>query len=260
MNYTGVVTSLSTVLSRCSILFAIVLYPLSAPAPNLFTVVDEHDTPGARLRKFREDLKLSTRKAMSLSEGAVSHGQISNIERGATPWSGVQFRTIEGLARAYGTTPSRIVEVATGISSEVRELPEPQVGKRSIPVYNLVSAGDGADGGEIIGYLEIDANKRGNRVGYLIEGDSMTPEIKPGGRVEVILQDHAQPGSVIVAYTAEHGMVCKVLQSTTPDGYCVLTSYNPAYPPLVVACDEIHIKGVVEEIRNPAPKPVDEHN
>lgn len=204
--------------------------------------------------KFRSSLKLSTRDVMLRSEGAVSHGQISNIERGATPWAGVKFGTIEGLARAYGTTVSRIIEVATGIDSEVKELPEPQVGKRVIPVYNLVSAGNGADGGEIIGTMEIDANKKGDRIGYLIEGNSMQPDILPGATVEVLLTNVAPPGVIIVAYTAEHGMVCKLLQSVTPDGYCVLTSYNQTYHPLVIPCDEIHIKGIVEEIRNPAPR------
>lgn len=236
-------------------MWPIVLYPLTARLPNLLTVVDEHDTPGMRLMRLRNQLGLSTRDVMIRSEGAVSHGQISNIERGSTPWAGVKFGTIEGLARAYGTTVSRIIEVATGISSEVKELPEAQVGKRTIPVYNLVSAGDGADGGEIVGYMEIEANKKGERIGYEIDGDSMMPRIYPGARIEVLKQETAQPGTIIVAYTAEHGMVCKLLQSTTPDGYCVLTSYNERYAPLIVRADEMHIKGVVKEIRNPAPTP-----
>lgn len=219
------------------------------------TVIDDSSHPGARLKALRASRGLGLREAARLSGGAVTHTQISNIEMGVTPWAGVKYGTLEGLARAYGIPFARLIQVATGQASEVTELQHAHAGKRLIPVYNLVSAGNGADGGAIIGTMEIDATKRGERVGYLIEGDSMMPEIKPGGTVEVLLQDHASPGSVIVAYTGEHGMVCKLLHSTTPDGYCILTSYNDSYPPLVIPHDEIHVKGVVTEIRNPVAVP-----
>lgn len=209
--------------------------------------------PGARVRAYRESLGLSIREASRRASGTLSHTAISNIETGATPWSRVQLGTIDSLAHALGITTERLMEVATGRPTEVRKLPEPQVGKKSIPVYSLVSAGVGADGGEIVGYIEVNANKKGQRVAYLIEGDSMAPRVLPGAIVEVRLQETARPGVIVVAYIATNGMVCKFLQSITPDGYCILTSDNPKYEPLVVPGDEIHIKGVVEEVRNPAP-------
>lgn len=235
-------------------------YLLAIPRPTVVTVIDDSDHEGARLKALRESRKIGLREAARLSGGAVTHTQISNIEAGITSWAGVKLGTLEGLARAYGVSFERLVQVATGRTSEVTEVQQAHAGKRLVPIYNLVSAGDGADGGAMVGTMEIDANKRGEYVGYLIEGDSMMPEIKPGGTVEVRLQDHAEPGSVIVAYTAEHGMICKLLHSTTPDGYYVLTSYNDLYAPLVVPHDEIHIKGVVTEIRNPVPTPARHKN
>jgi len=226
-------------------------YLIASCRTTVVNVIDDSDHPGARLKQLRVARGLGLREAARLSENAVTHTQISNIEAGITPWAGVKLGTLEGLARAYGIPFTRLVELANGRTSEVRELQEAHSGKKLIPIYNMVSAGEGADGGEIVGTMEIDATRSGKRVGYLIEGDSMMPEIKPGARIEVVLQDHAQPGETIVAYTAEHGMVCKLLHSITADGHCILTSHNAVYPPLFIHCDEIHIKGIVKEVRNP---------
>lgn len=120
-------------------------------------------------------------------------------------------------------------------------------GTRSIPVYDLLSAGPGGDGGTIIDWLDIPETWRGNHAGYQVTGDSMSPHIPDGARIVVRTQEHANPGEVIACYSPEHGSVVKVLQGVAENGLVTLTSFNPAYPPLWAPY--IHVFGVVVEIR-----------
>lgn len=131
------------------------------------------------------------------------------------------------------------------------ELVDPDLQTRSkrISLIDLLSAGPGSDGGTVIGEIDIPEIWRGEHQGYKVTGHSMSPRIPDGSTVVVKLQDYASPGNIIVAWTAEHGMVVKTLERITPDGMSLLTSFNPDYPPLWT--QEMRIYGVVREIRTP---------
>lgn len=117
---------------------------------------------------------------------------------------------------------------------------------RHIPVYDLLSAGPGSDGGTVIEVIDIPETWKGDHVGYEVSGDSMSPEIPNGSVVVVRQQDYASPGNEIVCWTPEHGMLVKYLDRVQ-DGLYVLTSYNPDYKPIWTS--EIRIYGVVVEVR-----------
>jgi len=117
----------------------------------------------------------------------------------------------------------------------------------AVPVYDLLSAGPGSDGGTIIEVIDVPDTWRGAHVGYEVSGDSMFPDIPNGSVVVIRQQDYAAPGDEIVCFVPDHGMLVKYLQEITPDGQYVLASYNPMYRP--IWAQEIAIYGVVVEVR-----------
>ena len=121
-------------------------------------------------------------------------------------------------------------------------------GWRQIPVIDLLSAGPGGDGGTAVETIDLGPRFVGPHAAYRVTGDSMFPEVHDGGTVVIKCQEYSSPGNIIVCWTPDDGMLCKLLDRTE-DGYYVLTSLNPAYKPIWTK--EIHIYGVMVEARNP---------
>jgi phage repressor protein C with HTH and peptisase S24 domain len=225
---------------------------LYANPPKMFLVSDTNETYGDRLRKIRERLGLSARKAASLSDPRVTHSNIGKIESGQTPWENVQLNTIKGLARAYGLSVSELLNEVNGtpypakpnvFTDQVHLEGDLAVGTIDIPEYDMLSAGPGGHGGEIIGYIPFRPKTPGEYVGYRISGDSMSPRIGDGDTVVIKVRDYASAGNIIVCWTPDEGMMCKYLKEIKPDGTYVLTSYNPEYPPIWTK--DIKIYGLV---------------
>ena len=126
------------------------------------------------------------------------------------------------------------------------ESPNIHQGRRRIPVYDLVSAGPGSEGGTVVSYIDQGPELVGQHQAYRISGDSMATEIEDGDIVVIQVRDYASPGNDIVCWTAEEGMLCKRL-TRIDDGYYMLTSNNTAYKPIWTS--EIRIYGIVVEIR-----------
>lgn len=229
-----------------------------ANPPKMFSVSDTKETYGDRLKKIRERLGLSARKAATLTDPRVSHSNIGKIESGQTPWESVQLNTIKGLARAYGRSVPELLNEVNGtpypakpniFTDEVTlETPDINHGRRRIPVIDLLSAGPGGDGGTIVSEIDLPPEFVGPHAAYRIAGDSMAPGIVDRGTVIIRCQEYASPGNDIVCWTPEDGMLCKHLERVE-DGYYVLTSLNPLYKPIWTR--EIHIYGIVVESRRP---------
>lgn len=145
------------------------------------------------------------------------------------------------------------LEAATGVllavtGDEVALVaPDLRSSTRSIPVFDLLSAGPGSDGGTMIAEIDIPESWKGPHAAYVVSGDSMSPLIPDGATIVVKRQEHATPGNVVVAWVPEHGMVVKNLERTTREGLWLLTSVNPAYAP--IWAEELTIFGVVREVR-----------
>jgi len=120
-------------------------------------------------------------------------------------------------------------------------------GTRAVPVYDMLSAGPGSDGGTVIDVIDIPAAWEGHYAAYQVHGDSMAPDIPDGARVVVRVQDYASPGNEVVAWVPDHGMLVKRLERITPEGDVVLTSYNPEFKPIWAR--DVRIYGVVVEVR-----------
>lgn len=154
--------------------------------------------------------------------------------------------TLQDVNRATGLD----IPIPPGEKDEVTLVnPDLRGGTRRIPVYDLLSAGPGGDGGTVIAEVDIPEAWKGEHAAYEVTGDSMAPRIPDGSTVIIRCQDYARPGSIIVAYAPEHGMLVKFFERATEAGQCVLTSFNPAYAPIWTDVDELRVYGVVREVR-----------
>ena len=204
------------------------------------------DTPGDRLKQLREARGLAGREVARRSEGAFTHSYVSYLERGGAPWAKVSLTVLKGFARAFDMTVEDLVQYVDG-RTEFSANAEDVIQGRKVPVYDLVSAGDGLDGGIVIDYAEIPLRWSGEHVGYQIEGESMTPRIPAGSTIIVKKTEDVRPGQVVVAYVPEHGMVVKRYDHSEPDGLLVLSSDNPECRPIFTR--EWAPIGVVIEVR-----------
>lgn len=183
----------------------------------------------------------------------MGYSYLSKLESGDRSLAAASLQYREGLRKIYRVTEEEWL-TTTGLHVPVREArdevqldPAVTVGRRSIEVYDILSAGPGGDGGTVIEVIDIPDTWRGEHAAYEVSGNSMSPDIEDGDRVVVKLQDYASPGNEIVCYVPDHGMLVKYLERTTSDGQYVLTSYNPEYRPIWTT--EITIYGVVVEVR-----------
>jgi SOS-response transcriptional repressor LexA len=215
------------------------------------------ETPGDRLKKLRDDRGLTPEHAAELSDNAVSARRLRNLEEREGLWHKVTEDEALALARVYGLSIMDFLAVVNGTpyparpniyTDEVSLQASNISGRRRIPVVDLLSAGPGGDGGNIVGYVDLEDEFKGAHSAYLITGDSMEPEIRDGETVIVQCQDYAPPKNTIVCWTPDDGMLCKYLDRVE-DGFYVLTSLNPFYKPIWTR--EIHIYGIVVQSRKP---------
>ena len=124
---------------------------------------------------------------------------------------------------------------------------------RMIPVYESVSAGFGAYADDCIVdymplYIENDEEAE-NTMCLTVEGNSMYPKIEDGDKIQVLRQDWAENGQVVVALIDGEDGVVKKLEYD--DDSITLVSFNPEYAPRVFKGEErdrIRILGVVRMV------------
>lgn len=138
------------------------------------------------------------------------------------------------------------------VESNVSEvLPNENI--RMIPVYESVSAGFGAYADNYITeymplYIENDEEAE-NTMCITVEGNSMYPKIEDGDKIQVLRQDWAEEGQVVVALIDGEDGVVKKLEYD--DNSITLVSFNPEYAPRVfegAERDRIKILGVVRTV------------
>lgn len=124
---------------------------------------------------------------------------------------------------------------------------------RMIPVYESVSAGFGAFADNYITeyiplYIAND-DEAENTMCIKVQGNSMYPKIEDGDKIQVLRQDWAEDGQVVVALIDnENGVVKKIEYD---DNTIRLISFNPEYAPRVFEGEErerIKILGIVRTV------------
>lgn len=122
-----------------------------------------------------------------------------------------------------------------------------------IPVYESVSAGFGAYADNYITeyiplYITSDEEAE-NTMCIVVTGDSMYPKIENGDKIQVLRQDWADNGQVVVALIdGENGVVKKIEYD---DNTIRLISFNPEYQPrefIGIERQRVKILGVVRTV------------
>lgn len=204
--------------------------------------------------KFGEALK-SARKAKNITQAAlakqchVSQGTIANWEAGTrTP----DAATIALVADILGVTADSLIRQNTAIKLEANAELLPQQFIRMIPVYESVSAGFGANAENIVRDfipLFIQSDFEAERtICIRVCGDSMHPQIQDGDLVQVLKQDTAETGDIVVILNGDEGYVKRFIHGKTG---VTLESFNPSYPPMKFTraeSSDLRIVGVVKRV------------
>lgn len=137
------------------------------------------------------------------------------------------------------------------IDSNATLLPQDNV--HMIPIYESVSAGFGSYANDfIVGYMPlyiVNEEEARNTMCIVVSGDSMYPKIENGDKIQVLRQDWAEDGQVVVALIdGENGVVKKIKYS---DDKIILVSFNPEYQPrefIGAERERIRILGIVKTV------------
>ena len=135
----------------------------------------------------------------------------------------------DGGSGTYGSTPN--VTVPPGSKA------------RYVPLLSWAQAGalDAAhldEGYDYEGVISIDiADPRAFAVE--IKGDSMTPRIGAGDRAIVCPSREPRTGDTVIARTLDGDVMYKLFQSKDGGKIVVLSSWNPAFPPIEIPREEI---------------------
>lgn len=180
----------------------------SASAPD--------DNFAERLRTWRVGANLT--QAQAAEKLGIDRAYLSQIEGGRKP--GTRLRTRFGMEEKAPALKAHQVIVG---------------GLRNLPVLSWAQAGEAAEfseipaeWGEVVPSDVTDERAFGVR----LRGDSMEPKFSDGD--VVILTPSIAPtnGDIVVANLKDEGVVCKLMHVQLDKNLIILSSYNPAYPPM----------------------------
>lgn len=203
--------------------------------------------------KFNDNLK-EIRKKQHITQVElakkchVSQGTIANWESGTrTP----DIETITEIASILNVSVDSLVgnEVAKP-AANAKKLPSEYI--RMVPVFESVSAGFGV-GAEnaVIEFIPLFIQsdyEYEHTICVRVCGDSMHPQIQDGDLVQVLKQDTAETGDIVVILDGDDAYVKRFIRSKQG---ITLESFNPNYPPMRfsrVESDRLRIVGIVQRI------------
>lgn len=210
-------------------------------------------TIGDRIRIAREKKGYSQADLAELV-GYKSRSSINKIEKEGRD---IPRSSIVKFAEVLGVSPSYLIgwedeeKPKVNDSSELTMLPQENV--RMIPVYESVSAGFGSYADDyVIDYMPlyiVNDEEAQNTMCIVVTGDSMYPKIEDGDKIQVVRQDWAENGQVVVALIDYENAVVKKLEYG--DDFIRLISFNPEYAPREFKgsdCTRVRILGVVKTV------------
>lgn len=204
---------------------------------------------GDRVKQLRIS-KGWTQDELAKKMGYKSKSSIAHIENGRD----IPRSMIVTLAEILDTSPSYLMgwENEKSLESNINDiLPDENI--RMIPVYESVSAGFGAYADNYITeYMPLyiaNSDEAENTMCIKVQGDSMYPKIEDGDKIQVLRQDWAESGQVVVALIDnENGVVKKIEYD---ENFIRLISFNPEYKPRIFEDEErerVRILGIVRTV------------
>lgn len=228
--------------------------------------MDNNIEIGRRIKKAREEKGMTQEalgKILGLNKSSIQRYETGKIQK-------IKLPILENIAFILDVNPSWLAlktddpkyygENTNAPGSLLNEPIEPNVAAilpneniRIIPVYESVSAGFGAYADNYITeYMPIyipNDEEAENTMCIVVTGDSMYPKIENGDKIQVLKQDWAENGQVVVALIDnENGVVKKIEYD---DNMIRLISFNPEYQPREFIGNEINrvkILGIVRTV------------
>jgi phage repressor protein C with HTH and peptisase S24 domain len=134
-----------------------------------------------------------------------------------------------GIEGTYGAKPDLIVPRG----STARYVP-----LLSWAQAGALDAGHSDDGYDFTGVISIDI-KDPRAFAVEIRGKSMEPRISEGDRAIVCPGAQPRPGDTVIARTLNGDVMCKLYQAKEGGELVILSSWNPAFPPVEIRREEI---------------------
>lgn len=205
-------------------------------------------TMGERVKKAREN-KGYTQEELALKLGYKSRSSVNKIEKERD----IPRSMIVKIAEILGVTPAYLMgweEPESKPAANAKKLPSEYI--RMVPVFESVSAGFGV-GAEnaVIEFIPLFIQsdyEYEHTICVRVCGDSMHPQIQDGDLVQVLKQDTAETGDIVVILDGDDAYVKHFIRSKQG---ITLESFNPNYPPMRfsrVESDRLRIVGIVQRI------------
>lgn len=206
-------------------------------------------TVGERIYQKRIELGLS-QEELAQKVGYKDRSSIARIESGERD---IRQHMVVAFAAALQTSPAWLMGF-----DEKHEAPKPnaqimpQDKIRMIPVFESASAGFGIGAeNRVVEFIPlfIQSDTEASRtICVRVCGDSMHPQIQDGDLVQVLKQDTAETGDIVVILDGDNGYVKRFILGKNG---VVLESFNTAYPPMKFTREEsndLRIVGVVKRV------------
>jgi repressor LexA len=210
-------------------------------------------TFGERVNKKRKERGI-TQEELAQRLGYKSRSSIAKIENGDRD---VPRPMIIELAKALDTTPAYLM----GWEDNAPDKLEPNATLLSkehihlIPVFESVAAGFGAYAdNRIVEYMPlyiVSESEAENTIVVKVQGDSMYPKIENGDSIQVLRQDFADNGQVVVIMIDEENAVVKKYEYDKKNKTVKLHSFNPEYKDREfkgIEIEQLRILGVVKKV------------
>lgn len=202
-------------------------------------------TRAERINKAIKDKGLSYAELEKIT--GVSKSALQRYASGET--KKIPIDAIEKIAAATGTD-ARYLMGWEDDKPNAQKLPTEYI--RMVPVFESVSAGFGV-GAEnrilefIPLFIQSDCEYE-HTICVRVCGDSMHPQIQDGDLVQVLKQETAENGDIVVIMDGNDAYVKRFIRSSNG---ITLESFNTNYPPMKFSREEsnrLHIVGIVRRI------------
>lgn len=135
----------------------------------------------------------------------------------------------DGVRGTYGARPNLVMPEG----SKARYVP-----LLSWAQAGSLNAGHVDDGYSYEGILSIDIDDP-RAFAVEIKGESMTPRIGSGDKAIVCPSREPRAGDTVIARTLDGDVMCKLFQSKNGGALIILSSWNPAFPPIEIPREQI---------------------
>lgn len=184
------------------------------------------ETMYERIRRLRTDKGMS-QEELAIKSGFTSRSSISKIEKGQRD---IRQGQISAIAKALGVSPVYLMD---GEEAE-------NIANFYAPLFASVSAGLGSTRTEPLGYHPCVVSSQAeaeNTFCVIVNGDSMSPDIKDGDIIQIRKQSSVDYGDIAVVTLDETEHLVKKVEYG--ENYIRLISLNTAYEPIVLLGSDV---------------------